>query len=478
MNALRRWWTAIGLMGSALIPMGAGSAPVGTLAAQGAPGWRPSIRLGPTFWPAALSCVFGTDRCAAFGAIGPDTYDTKASSAEYSTDGGRSWHVATVPSTGRSFKGWFGVAMACFKDHVKLGCIASATIWGGSSVAGQVLYYSSNGGESWHAAHAPLGSYDGNHSTFPGVGCWQVGQGQECFAFDNNDGMTLLRSVDGGVHWGSVGVRTSGPPGFALGTYVSSTPYGLVMGCGAADGQLNCTSVWGYGAQQGHHIGPVGDGPVGATFSTKNAGQWWYARTPPLTGYLTTVSCGTPLFRGVPSSPAQRMPPPTIDCAAVGTTNAYTSGTSGRLVAVYSVDGGAVWSRSELPGAIVRSNTPDLACLAHGPSVDCSLNVSTLHGGELFFSGNGGKTWSRTNDPKALGGPVECFAPSSCYTGGLGPNGGNGPYGLDYSPNSGRTWISDQSGAALGSAGAEEYALLPSCVAATSCTTFGKFSYG
>jgi hypothetical protein len=211
--------------------------------------------------------------------------------ALFSTDGGSTWSVGTLPS---GVGDWSLSSVSCASTGV---CVAA-------SDAAQVLY-STDGGSTWSVGTLPSGVGDWSLSS---VSCASTGV---CVTVGlTGSGVAALYSTDGGSTW-SVGTLPSGV------SDLSSVSCASTSDCVAVGDDLS------------------GDGGVGVVLVSTDGGSTWSAGTLPSgASYwpLLSVSCAS-----------------MTDCVAVGY---YFNGSSEVGAALFSTDGGSTWSAGTLPSEV------------------------------------------------------------------------------------------------------------------------------
>jgi hypothetical protein len=208
-----------------------------------------------------------------------------------------------------------------------------------------------------------------------------------------------LYSTDGGSIWSS-GIFPSGV------SNLSSVSCASVSHCVLVGGYLD------------------GSADVGDALYSTDAGSTWSSGTlPGGVSYLYSVSCSS-----------------TSDCVAVGSAN---NGLVAR--ALYSTDGGATWSSGTLPSG--STNLDAVSCASESNCVALGEYLyDEILGDDVFYSTDGGATWS-SGTLRATGvDSVSCASVSHCVA--VGGNCFKGSYSciylgeVFYSTDGGSTWSS------------------------------------
>ena len=370
------------------------------------PAWYVAAQPSGVFSEApAVACVSGGSDCVAIGAgtacaklVGTICVAQRSFNvAEYSRDGGLSWHAAPVPGAADGqFIGLAAVSCApAGRGRADCAAWAMLTPGVGASPSEQVAYFSGNGGASWAVASPPAPVGQASWQA-PVVSCYEVDARVDCVAAPDSVG--TLYSTNGGASWSPSSSGQS--PSFG--------PMGAQdLSCVVSRGHMDCAGV-------GYVFDAATSTPADtAWYSTDGGAKWAPGVLAQRVGELNTVSCSA--SRGQ------------VRCAALGT---ETTGAITANVAVYSQDAGKSWSTSAFPAHVaLPSPWGSVSCASAGARTECAASGSTL-----LFSADGGATWVTATDPNGAWGDVDCLpsAPGpSCYVVGAR---------AAYSGDGGATW--------------------------------------
>jgi len=469
--------TIVAIVSGALL-----ASPTAAASAAGAPSWRVAGQPPGAFTAAAVTCVVGMPVCVAVGS------KDRVNAAEYSRNGGANWGIGAIP---RANGGQFisSASVSCVDPgtgHVD--CAVWAELGQRSQKSTQTTlahYYSTTGGATWSAVAGisiPVGYARNSTAT---VTCYALAGDADCIVLlgDGGGGDGVLRSTNGGESWTWISPNQAGTGIF---------PSGLA--CALNEKQLDCAAV-GYLLSDGVDV-------PDAYFSTDGGNTWYESaltssrnacrpvrggRCVPevldVEGQLQAVSCVTVSTE--------------VDCAATGSVMTGGNCASTALnscykitsIAVYSKDGGDSWSYGKVPPAIVTNSidggsSPDtLSCVSGGTRTYCAEaatyvppdaradSLGSLVGATLF-SGNGGATWSQSEDLGRSQGPITCITASptpacwlvgNVFAAGYTAQGRNRTGVADFSSNGGATWVLSTVNKGL------PFVAGPACTSASEC---------
>ena len=150
------------------------------------------------------SCAAGTADCAEFVTAG--ARGRSYTQAEYSVNSGSSWEVGSLPNI--VYMAQIYAAMSCVANGPQVDCAVTYATWGPTSPIGEGGYYSTNGGATWAISSVPtLGDFSENW--FAQTACFEVAGTVDCLAIDTVRG-GMFYSTDGGAKW-LVSARPAAP---------------------------------------------------------------------------------------------------------------------------------------------------------------------------------------------------------------------------------------------------------------------------
>ncbi len=338
------------------------------------------------------------------------------------TDGGISWHMASLPSYPELSNGYLD-AISC---PTSTECLAS-----GRGNIGYprpaFLIETTDEGISWHTASLPSGLGLSNGS-LRAIYC---PTSTECFAVGYGKGSVVLRTTNGGNTWQG----TSLPSGFGL-------------SLGNLDAISCPTSSDCFAVGRGYTSNNTS--PAVLIETTDGGNTWQGTRLPSglglSLGYLYTISCST-----------------STECLAVG----YGKGS----VVLRTTNGGDTWQGTSLPSGFGFSNS-NLNAISCPTSTEC---FTSGRGSVVLRTTNGGNTWQGTRLPSGLGlsggnfDAISCPMSTECLAVGYG----NGDLDavLVKTTNGGNTWQVTRLPSGLGISGDKSDAI--SCPTSTECFAAG-----
>ena len=368
----------------------------------------------------AISCPTSTE-CLASGR-GNIGYPRPAFLIE-TTDEGISWHTASLPSG-------LGLSNGSLRA---IYCPTSTECFAVGYGKGSVVLRTTNGGNTWQGTSLPsgfglsLGNLDAI-SCPTSSDCFAVGRG---YTSNNTSPAVLIETTDGGNTW--QGTRLPSGLGLSLG-------YLYTISCSTS---TECLAV--------------GYGKGSVVLRTTNGGDTWQGTSLP-SGFgfsnsnLNAISC-----------------PTSTECFAVGrgTTTIITS----PAVIIETTDGGNTWQGTSLPSGLGLSNG-SLRAISCPTSTKC---FTSGRGSVVLRTTNGGNTWQGTRLPSGLGlsggnfDAISCPMSTECLAVGYGNEDLDAV--LVKTTNGGNTWQVTRLPSGLGISGDKSDAI--SCPTSTECFAAG-----
>lgn len=266
-------------------------------------------------------------------------------------DGGAHWLDASPPGVSSS------PAVNAYFDPFDAWVAAAS--FGSANSSSITVYHTSDGGQTWQAG-APISLSDGGG---PGLldfidsqhGWMMAGLG----AAAGSEGVAILQTTDGGMHWRQVSL-TSGDPG-------QSTPGSLPFSCiKSGITFLDASAGWATGSCAGGKL---------FFYVTHDAGKTWQSQIPAAPpGYPADILAHCMCTADPPQFLSSR--------DGVATIGIYESSQSAFLYTTH--DGGATWNPEKLPVASLPSK-PNFISANDGWLTDWK---------QLYATHDGGQNWT------------------------------------------------------------------------------------